>query len=86
MYSYIREEFSKSDTNTNVLTGLMISLYLAASAPKVQRAWNLMGKSVWNRPTFFLLLGKKYFFIENSSFLINNFFGNVFSNFEELQA
>ena len=30
------------DTNSNVLSSFMISQFLAAHAPRVQRAWNLM--------------------------------------------
>ena len=78
LYIYICEQFSLFDTNTNVLTGLMISLFLAAPAPRVWRAWDLMGTSVRNGLRFFLLFGKKYFFIQKSSFLISNLFGNVF--------
>ena len=78
LYIYIREQFSSFDTNTNVLTGLMISLFLPAPAPRVRRSWDLMGTSVRNGLRFFLLFGKKYFFIQKSSFIVNNFFGNVF--------
>ena len=64
--------------DTNVLTGFMIFLFLAAPVPRVRRAWNLMGTSVRNGLRFFLLLWKKYYFILKLSFLINNLFGNDF--------
>ena len=72
---YIPEQFSLFDTNTDVLTGLVISLFLAAPAPRVR---DLMGASVRNGLRFFLLFGKMYFFIQKSSFFINNLFRNVF--------
>ena len=78
LYTYIHERFSLFDTSTNVLTGFMISLFLAAPALRVRRAWNLMGKSVWNRIRFFLLLGIKYYFIEKLSLLINNLLERFF--------
>ena len=64
--------------DTNVLTGFMIFLFLAAPVPRVRRAWNLMGTSVPNGLRFFLLLWKKYYFMLKLSFLINNLFGNDF--------
>ena len=64
--------------DTNVLTGFMIFLFLAAPVPRVRRAWNLMGTSVRNGLRFFLLLWKKYYFMLKLSFLINNLFGNDF--------
>ena len=72
----MRGQFSWFDANA--LTGFMISAFLAARAPRVRRARNLMGKSVRNGLTFFLLFRKKYYFIQKLSFLINNLFGNVF--------
>ena len=38
--------FKSTDNLTSVLTGFMISLFLAASSPRVRRAWNLMEISV----------------------------------------
>ena len=38
LYTYILERFSLFDTSTNVLTGFMISLFLAAPALRVRRA------------------------------------------------
>ena len=73
---YVQGRFSLFDTN--VLTGSMISLFAAAPAPKVRRERNLMGISVRNGLRFFLLFGKKYYFMQKLSFLINNLFGNVF--------
>ena len=64
--------------DTNVLTGFIIFLFLAAPVPRVRRAWNLMGTSVRNGLRFFLLLWKKYYFMLKLSFLINNLFGNDF--------
>ena len=54
--------------NTNALTGFMISLFLAAPALTVRRAWNLMGTSVRNGIRFFLLFRKKYSFIQKLKF------------------
>ena len=51
---------------------------VAAPGPRVRRAWNLMGTSVRNGRRFFLLFGKKYYFIDKLCFLMNNLFGNVF--------
>ena len=56
----------------------MISLFLAAPALRVRRASNLMGTSVRDGLRFFLLFGKKYYFIEKLTFLIDNLFRNVF--------
>ena len=75
---YIHKQFSLFDTNTNVLTGFMISVFLAATAPRVRSAWNLTGTSVRNELRFFLLFGKKCYFIEMLNFLINKLFRNVF--------
>ena len=72
----IHGRFSQFDAN--FLTGFMISLFLAAPALRVRRASNLMGTSVRDGLRFFLLLGKKYYFIEKLTFLIDNLFRNVF--------
>ena len=72
----IHGRFSQFDAN--ILTGFMISLFLAAPALRVRRAWNLMGTSVRDGLRFFLLFGKKYYFIEKLTFLIDNLFRNVF--------
>ena len=72
----IHGRFSQFDAN--ILTGFMISLILAAPALRVRRAWNLMGTSVRDGLRFFLLFGKKYYFIEKLTFLIDNLFRNVF--------
>ena len=77
LYIHIHKRFSLFNTNTNVLTGFMISLFLAAPVPKVRRAWNLMWTSVRNGIRFFLLFGKQNYFIQKLSFLINTLFGNV---------
>ena len=69
-------QFSLSDTY--VLTGFTISRFLAAPASRVQKSRDLMRTSVWNGLNVFLLFGKKYYFIQKLSFLINSFFGNVF--------
>ena len=76
LYSYIHKWFNLFDTN--VQTGFIISLFLAAPAPRVRKVWDLMGTSVRDGLRFFLLFGKKYYFIKKLSFLINIFFGNVF--------
>ena len=73
---YIHGQFSPFDTNA--LTGFMISLFLAAPAPRVRRAWNLMRASVPDWLRFFLLFAKNYYFKQKLSFLINTLFGNVF--------
>ena len=57
----------------NVLTGFMISVFLAAPASRVRRPRNLMSS--------LFCLGKKYYFIQKLSFLINNLFGKVFKKF-----
>ena len=75
LYIHIRRRFSLFDTN--VLTGFMIFLFLAAPVPRLWRAWNLMGTSVRSGLRFFLLFGKKYYVIQKLRFLINNLFGNV---------
>ena len=72
----IHGRFSQFDAN--FLTGFMISLFLAAPALRVRRASNLMGTSVRDGLRFFLLFGKKYYFIEKLTFLIDNLFRNVF--------
>ena len=75
-YYRLNGRFSLSDTN--VLTRFMISLFLAIPAARARRARNLMGKSIQNGLTFFLLFGKKYYFIQMFRFLINNLFRNIF--------
>ena len=75
-YYRLNGGFSLSDTN--VLTRFMISLFLAIPAARARRARNLMGKSIQNGLTFFLLFGKKYYFIQMFRFLINNLFRNIF--------
>ena len=72
----IHGRFSQFDAN--ILTGFMISLFLAAPALRVRRAWNLMGTSVRDGLRFFLLFGKTYYFIEKLTCLIDNLFRNVF--------
>ena len=64
LYIYIHEQFSLFDTNTYALTVFMISLFLAAPAPRVQRTWNLIETSVRNGLMFFILFGKKLFYTE----------------------
>ena len=56
-YCKLYECFSLSDTN--VLIGLMISLFIAVPALRVRRTINVMGTAVQNGRRFFLLLGKK---------------------------
>ena len=54
-------------------------LFLAAPALRVRRAWNLMGISVWTGQEFFILFGKKYYFIQKLKFsYYNNLLENVF--------
>lgn len=50
----------------------MISLFPVAPAPEVHRPWNLTGTLAWNVLKFFFLCGKKYYFIQELKFLINN--------------
>ena len=76
LYIYIHGRFKLF--HINVVTGFTILLFLVAPAPTVERAWNLMKTSVQNGLRFFLLLVKKYYFKQKLSFLINNFFGNIF--------
>ena len=52
LHTNIYRWFSQFDSNA--LTGFMISLFLAAPAPRRPRTWNLMGISV--RGGFFLVL------------------------------
>ena len=82
LYIYIQEQFSLLDTNTSTLTSFMISLFLAAPAPRVQRVWNLTGTSMRNGRRFFLLFRKKHYFIQMLSFLIINLFRNVLQTSE----
>ena len=56
LYIYIHGRFSVSETNA--FTGSMVSLFFAASAPRVPRAGNLMRTSVQNGLMLFLLFGK----------------------------
>ena len=56
LYIYIHGQFSVSETNA--FTGSMVSLFFAASAPRVPRAGNLMRTSVQNGLMLFLLFGK----------------------------
>ena len=60
----------------------MISLFLGAPASRVRRARDLMGTSIQNGLRFFILFGKKYFFIQKLSFIINIPFENVFQTFK----
>ena len=60
-----------------IFSGFMISLLLAAPAPRVRRARNLIGTLVRNGLRFFLLLFQ-YFFIQKLGFIFNNLSGNVF--------
>ena len=53
-------------------------LFLAAPALRVRKAWNLMGTSVRNGQQFFILFGRKYYFIQKLKFFhYNNISGNV---------
>ena len=53
-------------------------LFLAAPALRVRKAWNLMGTSVRNGQQFFILFGRKYYFILKLKFsYYNNIFGKV---------
>ena len=63
--------------DTNVPTGFMISIFLAAPAPGKRRARNLMKTSVGNGQRFFLFFGKTYYFVQKLSFLINPFVTNA---------
>ena len=54
-------------------------LFLAAPALRVRKAWNLMGTSIRYVQQFFILFGRKYYFIQKLKFsYYNNIFGNVF--------
>ena len=54
-------------------------LFLAAPALEVRKAWNLTGTSVGNGQQFFILFGRKHYFIQKSKFsYYNNIFGKVF--------
>ena len=62
-YCRLYERFSLFDTN--VLTGFMISLFLAAPAPRVRRARKLMGTSLQHGlRSFSLVLEKVLFYTE----------------------
>ena len=76
LYIYIHGRFKLF--HINVVTGFMTFLFLVAPAPRVRRAWDLIRTSVQNGLRFFLLFGKKCYFKQKLSFLMNNFFGNVF--------
>ena len=74
LYIHIHDQFSLFCANANVLTGFMISLFLEVPAQRVRGAWKLMGASVRNGLSFFLLFGKKYYFFRESwVFLLINF-------------
>ena len=66
LYFYIHEQFILFYINTNVLW--FHHFPIAALPPRVRRAWNLMGRSVWNELRFLLLFGKKYCFTEKFSY------------------
>ena len=54
-------------------------LFLAAPALRVRKAWNLMGTLVRNGQQFFILFGRKYYFIQKLKFsYYKNVFGNIF--------
>ena len=65
-------------SDSNVLTGFIIYLFVATLDPRVRRARNLTRTSVQNGIRFFLLFGKKYCFIQKLRFLIDRLFGNFF--------
>ena len=63
----------------NLHTGFMICFISCSTALRVRRAWNLMATSVRNGQKFFILFGKKYYFIQKLKFsYYNNLFGNAF--------
>ena len=66
-YCRLYERFSLFDTN--VLTGFMISLFLAAPAPRVRRARKLMGTSLQHGLRF----GKSTFLYGSKVFLLITF-------------
>ena len=71
--------------NTNIVTGFMVSLFLAAPAPRVRRALDLMGTSERNGVRFFFCFGKSTFLYRSQLFLLLTFLG-TFVILYELQA
>ena len=65
-YCRLYERFSLFDTN--VLTGFMISLFLAAPAPRVRTARKLMGTSLQHGLRFFSLVLEKVLFYTEVKF------------------
>ena len=65
-YCRLYERFSLFDTN--VPTGFMISLFLAAPAPRVRRARKLMGTSLQHGLRFFSLVLEKVLFYTEVKF------------------
>ena len=58
---------------------MSMALLYTAPAPRVRTAWNLMVKPVRNGQKFFILFGKKYYFLQKLKFsYYNNLFRNVF--------
>ena len=81
-YCRLNGQFSLPDTN--VLTWFMISLFpwlyflqdLHQEHEGHETLWNI---SIQNGQKFFILFGKKYYFIQKLKFsYYNNLFGNVF--------
>ena len=73
---------STEDVGYFISVFLLVSwsvLFLVAPTLKVRRAWNLMETSARNGQLFFILFGRKCYFIEKLKFShYNNIFGNVF--------
>ena len=76
LYIYIHGRFSLFDTNMFSLVSWF--LWSWSTCSKSTKVWSQIGRSLQNGLRFFLLFGKKYSLVQKLSFLINNFFGNIF--------
>ena len=77
LYIFIQGRFSLF--YINFLTGFMICSISCSTCSKSTKAWNQMGTSVRNGQQFFILFGRKYYFILKLKFsYYNNIFGKVF--------
>ena len=77
LYIYIHGRFSLFCIS--FLTGFTICSISCSTALEVRKAWNLTGTSVGNGQQFFILFGRKHYFIQKSKFsYYNNILGKVF--------
>ena len=82
LYIYIHEQFSLACLIPTPMFSLFSWFSIAALAPRVLRAWNLMTTPVRNGRRFFVLSRKKCYFVEKWYAFLLITFSETFSNFK----